>query len=167
MAGKVSCPYRQAIVARTIAVMQARSRSCRKFLPAPPTVDAVAGSTLRDEANRRSPCFSGLKCPFEWRPQWQKPIAGWQESAGNQSNPLQRRVRKIVRQHDRQTPMASAGAKRKHTFGAAKRAMRRLATAAGAEQIRDPKSRLRLRTLAGAAGSGVPELRNGSRIQRP
>jgi len=99
MAGKVSCPSRQAIVARTIAVMQARSRSCRKFLPAPPTVDAVAGSTLRDEANRRNPYFSGLKCPFEWRPQRQKPIACGQESAGNQSNPLQRRVRKIVRQH--------------------------------------------------------------------
>ena len=157
MAGKVSRPSRQAIVARTIAVMQARSRSCRKFLPAPPTVDAVAGSTLRDKANRRNPYFSGLKCPFEWRPQRQKPIACGQESAGNQSNPLQRRVRKIVRQHERQTPMASAGAKRKHTFGAAKRAMRRrLATAAAAEQIRDPKSRLRLRTLAGAADRESP-----------
>ena len=93
----MSRPSRQAIVARTIAVMQARSRSCRKFLPAPPTVDAVAGSTLRDEANRKNPYFSGLKCPFEWRRQRQKPIACGQESAGNQSNPLQRRVRKIVR----------------------------------------------------------------------
>jgi hypothetical protein len=79
------------------------------------TTDGQCGSrsTLRDEANCRNPYLSGSKCPFEWRPQRQMPIACVQEAAGSQSNPLQRRVRKMVRQQDRQTPIASAGAKRK------------------------------------------------------
>src|ERR1700730_13344159 len=163
MAGKVNCPSRQASVARTIAVMQARSRSCRKFLPPPPTVDAVAGSTLRDEANRKNPYFSGLKCPFEWRPQRQMPIACVQESAGNQSNPLQRRVRKMVRQQDRQTPMASAAAKRSKVW----RGETRDAAAGGRGTNPCPKVRLRLRTLAGAADRKSPSYEMALGIQRP
>jgi hypothetical protein len=101
-------------------------------------------STLRDEANRRNPYLSGSKCPFEWRPQRQMPIACVQEAAGSQSNPLQRRVRKMVRQHDRQAPARNGSP--------VWRGEARDAAAAGGPRNQIlTRSRLRLQRLAGTA----------------
>jgi hypothetical protein len=108
---------------------------------------------------RRSqkPLFFGLKMPFRMAP-------ATADADCVRAGISRKSIESAATASSKNGPTAgsaSAGCKRRREteaqFGAAKRAMRRrLATAAGAEQIRDPKSRLRLRTLAGAADRESP-----------